>query len=121
MGFGMGDSPSLTWSATASVAAPAVHPERRLGPGGLPISWLARMPNADDRTDMNPRPMAGPLAQPRRSWLSSLARAPFAQRRMRRRGRFDEMAQLAGAVDRAVQARGDRAGAPRVLVVQLKI
>jgi hypothetical protein len=79
------------------------------------------MPNADDRTDMNPPPMAGPLAQPRRSWLDSLVRAPFAKQRMRRRGRFDEMARLARAVDRAVEEQGDRAGAPRVLVVQLKI
>ena len=40
---------------------------------------------------------------------------------MRRAGRFHEMRELSSAVDRAIEAQGDRPGAPRILVVQLKI
>ncbi|MEA2177144.1 MAG: hypothetical protein QOG77_441 [Solirubrobacteraceae bacterium] len=60
-----------------------------------------------------------PLQQASRSRLSTWLRKPLAQVRIRRRARFDEIAQLAGDVDRAVQAAGPRQG-PRVLVVQLK-
>jgi len=68
---------------------------------------------------MGQHPPLGPSGQPQRSTLSSWVRAPFAQMRMRRRGRFGEIAALARAVDAQVH-NGCGPDAPRVLVVQIK-
>ena len=62
-----------------------------------------------------------PLEQAQRSRLDTALRAPLARLRIRKRGRFGEMAQLARDVDETLRT-SDAGGAeaPRVLVVQLK-